>query len=137
MDIFFSDPNEVPLPPNEVRIRVLKAEPWPDRQRLHVHLEVDPFQKRPSLELVVHNPDSSEIANTSIIETMDRKIEFTMHLRGERPPGTYTIRAELFYSEPVPEPETPGSEPKEMPRPRITVVDRAQSSFELIDEPGA
>jgi hypothetical protein len=51
MDIFFADPSEVPLPPNEVRIRELNVEPWPDGNRLRVYLEVDPFQKRPNADL--------------------------------------------------------------------------------------
>ena len=55
MDIFFQDPTEVPLPPNEVRIRALRAETYPDGQRVRVYLEVDPSQQRPSADLAIRD----------------------------------------------------------------------------------
>ena len=55
MDIFFRDPSEIPLPPDEVRIRVLHADPYPDGQRVRIHLEVDPFQRRPNADVRITN----------------------------------------------------------------------------------
>ncbi|MEN8172069.1 MAG: hypothetical protein ABFS03_04235, partial [Chloroflexota bacterium] len=62
MDIFFTDPNDIPLPPDEVHIRKLSAEPWPDKKRVHVNLEISPFQKRPSGEIILTDSDGEEAA---------------------------------------------------------------------------
>lgn len=131
MDIYFQDPSEVPLPPEEVRIRLLHAEPMADGRRIKVHLEVDPFQRRPSAELLIRTADGEERASTSIVESMTRKMEVTMHLRGAPPPGRYSLQAILFYSQAV-EPE--GDQPEdELPRQTHTIVDRAETTFDLTE----
>ena len=126
MDIFFADPNEVPLPPEEVRILDLKAVVWPDRQRVQVHLEVTPFQKRPSGEISIKNANQEELAFISIVETMGRKMEFTMHLRGAERIGPFSLFAEMFYyeQEAIYEGEAASNEP-----PKKFVVDQRQLSF--------
>lgn len=129
MDIFFQDPSEVPLPPDEVRIRQLLAEPMADGRRIKVHLELDPFQRRPSAELSIRAADGEERASTSIVESMTRKMEVTMHLRGAPPPGRYSLHVTLYYSETL-EPE--GDQPEgALPRQKHTVVDQAETTFEL------
>jgi len=131
MDIFFQDPTEIPLPPEEVRIRRLAAEPWPDGRRVRVYFEVDPFLKRPSADLTIANAQGVEVAQASIIEPMTRKMEFVMHLRGEKPAGAYTLRAVLFYAAPLPEPAQEGEKtPIELPE--RSVVDEAEATFEVI-----
>ncbi len=107
MDIFFADPTEVPLPPDEVRIRVLNAEPWPDGRRVRVYLEVDPFQVRLNADLVIVDDHGREVAHANIIESLERKIEVTLHLRpvlgsgaaGNEAPQSarYTVHAQLYY----------------------------------------
>jgi hypothetical protein len=125
MDIFFADPNEVPLPPDEVRIQSLKAEPWPDGQRVRVSLDVDPFQKRPSAEIEIKNPEGRTIAAVTVIESMDRKMEFNMHLREKESHGIYRLSAILYYSESE---ETEGDE---VPPQKIAEVDRREITFEI------
>jgi hypothetical protein len=125
MDIFFADPSEVPLPPEEVRIQVLKAEPWPDGQRVRVYIEIDPFQKRPSAEVEVKNQAGQTVASASIIETMDRRMEFNLHLREKESAGTYQLLTVLYYS------ESEDSEGDEVPPQKITEVDRKQTTFEI------
>ena len=66
MDIFFQDPSEIPLPPEEVRIREVRAEPWPDGQRVRVYLEVDPFQQRPNADVKITDAAGEEEAQASI-----------------------------------------------------------------------
>jgi len=105
MDIFFQDPNEIPLPPAEVRILELRAEPWPDKQRVRVYLELTPFQKRPYIEVILHDANGEEIASSSIVEPLSWKLEFTMHLRGELN-NPYTLNARLYY------PDGPSGEPR-------------------------
>jgi hypothetical protein len=97
MDIFFADPSEVPLPPDEVRIRELKATPL-DERRVRVYLDVDPFQKRPNIELSILDEGGKTLASASIIETMSRKMELVMHLRGAQPGSTCALQAILFFA---------------------------------------
>jgi len=125
MDIFFRDPNEVPLPPQEVRIRELRADPWPDSRRVRVYLEVDPFQKRPCADLVITDESGDEVAATSIIEPMMRKLELNMHLRNGIPGGNFTLRAVLFYSRLQQEQEA-ASDPLER-----MIVDSAEVLFRI------
>lgn len=127
MDIFFQDPSEVPLPPNEVRIRELRAEPWPDGRRVLVYLEVDPFQKRPSAEVEIINSDGQIVSHASVIESMSRKMEFTMHLRQEQVAGDYRLTVTVFYSDPIPEPKEGETELPELPEPQV--VDTAEARF--------
>jgi hypothetical protein len=105
MDIFFQDPSETPLPPEEVRIRELRADVWPDGQRVRIYLEVDPFQKRPNADVYIFDSEGREVAQTSVIQAMNRKMEFTMHLRQDNLQGEYLLRAILFYTSPLPEPK--------------------------------
>jgi hypothetical protein len=129
MDIFFADPTEVPLPPDEVRIRELHAEPWPDGRRVRVYLEIDPFQKRPNADLVIRDEQGDERAHTHIIESMDRKIEATLHLRGALNNTRFSVHATLYYATIN---ETSGASPGFEPIAR-NVIDQAQASFELPD----
>jgi hypothetical protein len=136
MDIFFQDPSQVPLPPEEVRIRAFRAEPWPDGRRVLVRLELTPFQKRPSGKIIVLDDQGEEVANISIIETIDPKMEFTIHLRSPKPGCQYTASSTLFYTEiedqAKAEAET-GSEGKPSPPipTEIKVVDQAKTTFHL------
>jgi hypothetical protein len=128
VDIFFQDPSEIPLPAEEVRIQALRAEARPDGQRVKIYLEVDPFQKRPSAEVRISNEQGAELASATIIESMVRKMEFTMHLRPPNPAGLCKVSVALFYSktaEANPESATgPG-------KPEILIVDRAEVQFEM------
>ena len=130
MDIFFQDPTEVPLPPEEVRIRELRAQPYPDGQRLRIYLEVDPSQRRPSADLVIRDSTGSEVTNTSIVESMYRKMEITMHLRRPQPGERYTLSAVVFFVRQPPEGEEPD------PRQR-QVVDSREISFGVASAPPA
>jgi hypothetical protein len=134
MDIFFHDPDDLPLPPNEVKIRQFAAQPYPDGRRVRVYLEVTPFQKKPSAEIFLFNPLGEQMGNVSIIETIDPRMEMTMHLRGATSEGTYSARADLFYEE-LPE-ETNGQTSgslTEYKMPERVMVDHAEVSFEIHD----
>jgi hypothetical protein len=131
MDIFFQDPDEVPLPPDEVRIREVFAEPWPDRRRVRVYLEFDPFQRRPSAELLIFNGQGDEVAQTNIVEAFTRKIELNMHLRESNPAGKYILKTLLYY---IPKPEGEDIE-NETETQTPLVVDERQFEF-IISDPG-
>lgn len=134
MDIFFQDPTAIPLPPDEVRVKDLRAEPWQDNRRVGIYLEVTPFQKKPNAELTITNPSGEVAAQASIIETMITKMELTLHLRGPIASGTYTLSATVFYVQtPHGETDDPGNftDPS-----RRQVVDQAQAVFEIHPAPG-
>ena len=104
MDFFFPEDNLTRSVPEETRITVLNAETYPDGRRLRVNIEVTPFQKRPTIEVTLHNSGGDEVASTSIVEPLTWKLEFTMHLRGEID-NPYTLDARLYY------PDGPSREP--------------------------
>ena len=105
MNFFFPEDNLIRMTPEETRIQSLSAEPYPDGYRLHVNIEITPFQKRPHVEVILTDADRVEIASTTIVEPMTWKMEFTMHIRGDLN-NPYTLEAKLFY------PDGPSAEPK-------------------------
>jgi len=96
MDFFFPEDNLNRATPEETRITSLSAEPYPDGYRLHIHVEMTPFQQRPHIEVVITDANGDEIASSMIVEPLNWKIEFTMHVRGELN-NPYTLEAKLFY----------------------------------------
>ena len=125
MDIFFPDPNDPPLPPEAVRLRNLRAEPWPDGRHVKILLELTPFQKLPSAEIFLIGSEDQEVARTSILETISRKLELNLHLKPGSPAGTYTLHVTVYYQH-LPTAEQPGAS---LPEP--LVVDRSQVSFHI------
>ena len=99
MDIFFSDPNDIPLPPEEVAIRNIVAEPYPDGHRIKIQIEITPFQQRPNLEIILLNPLENPVASISIVEAIESRMDFTLHIRGKLIKGEYTLNARMFYSD--------------------------------------
>lgn len=98
-DIFFTEAGEAPVPPNEVRIRELEAQPRPDGVRIQVRIDITPFQKRPNVEAIVVNEAGQTLATVSVVEAIDPIMEFVMHLRQPRTPGRYTLKARVFYAD--------------------------------------
>ena len=98
-DIFFTESSEVPVPPSEIRIRALKAMPRPDGQRIYTEIEISPFQQKPNVELIIRNQEGQELSSLSVVEAMDSKMDFTMHIRGKKKTGTFTLKARLFYAD--------------------------------------
>src|SRR5690348_13666718 len=91
----------IPQPPEEMRILELRVEPVQDGgpARLRVYLEVTAFQQRPYLEVTLQDAEGREIASVSVIEPMQRKNVFTMHVRGPQQDGRFGLAARLFYPE--------------------------------------
>jgi hypothetical protein len=135
MDIFFHDPDDIPLPPNEVRIRQFATQPYPDGKRVRVYLEITPFQKKPSAEITLFNALGEEMGNVSIIETIDPRMEMTMHLRGATSGNHFTAQADLFYEELPEEPngQLPGNL-TDYQMPERVMVDHAEAHFYIYDE---
>lgn len=98
-EIFFTEAGEAPVPPNEVRIRELEAQPRPDGLRIHVRIDITPFQRRPNVEALIVNTSGQPLASVSVVEAIDPIMEFVMHLRQQRTPGRYTLKARVFYAD--------------------------------------
>jgi hypothetical protein len=93
-------PPEDGLPPQEVRVTELRAEPWPDdSRRVRIHVQISPFLERPDVEVLIAGQDGKKITSIDIIETIDDRMTFTMHLKGEQASGKYTLQARLSYPE--------------------------------------
>ncbi len=135
MDIFFQDPTEVPLPPGDVRIRDFQAVPWPDGRRVKIYLEVEPFQKRPSADIVIFTQEGSLAAEVSVIESMTRQMEFNLHLRQTSPARKYQVRAVIYYEQLPTLPPAGQTEP--LPPPPVgqpEIVDRREIFFEVPEQ---
>ena len=104
MDFFFPEDNLNRTTPEETHITSLSAEPYPDGYRLHVHIEMTAFQTRPYIDVKLMDGNGTEVASTSIVEPLNFKIEFTMHIRGELK-NPYTLEATLFYPDDGPSAE--------------------------------
>ena len=99
MDLFLQDPNEIPLPPDEVRIRELRIDPFPDNRRIRISLQITPFQTRPNIEILITNENEEESGSLTIIESINPKMEFTIHLKDDKPNGKYTVSSQIYYYE--------------------------------------
>jgi len=98
MDIPLFPSDKIPKPKDEIRIEELVITPYPDRFRVHIHIQVTPFQERPNLLIVAHNEEDRIVSELNVIETMHYDMEFTLHIRNvQDPAGLYTLTADLFY----------------------------------------
>jgi hypothetical protein len=102
MNVDFTESGAVPQPRDKIRIERLEAQPYPDGWRVRITIDVTPFQERPSLEIRVRCGDNRPVAELSVIETMHRHMEFTVHLRGvSSPAGEYQAEVDLYYDDPA------------------------------------
>ena len=133
MDIFFTNSNEAPVPPEETRIRSLKAEPLPDGTRVKVSFGVTPFQQRPNIEINISNGDGESVSQLSVVEALEANMDFTMHLREKEPGGIYRVTMRLFYSEidAYEENSTGNETAKEILSKTGTTMDTAQAQFSI------
>lgn len=132
-DIFFTDADEAPVPPAEVRVRALDASPRQDCVRVDVHLELTPFQQRPNVEVGIKNADGHEVAALNVVEAIDHKMDFTMHLREPKPSGRYSVAVHVFYSEVEAQASTIGGQQSasEILKKARQVVDQRKMEFEI------
>ncbi len=101
-EVEFFEPEEIPQPPEAVKIESLAARVYPDGRRVRLDIQLTPFLERPNLEFSITDSEGHEVAALSVIESMDAHFEMTAHLRGPQPVGRYTLHGELFYA-----PESP------------------------------
>ncbi len=97
MFIQIEDPSDLPRPPEEVQIRSVDIDPYPDGQRLHVLIELTPFTEPPDLSLRVMDLDGVELADLSIIGAHQNKLGLTVHLRGSNYKSPLSLEAVVQY----------------------------------------
>lgn len=105
MDFFFPEDGLNRTTPEETHITSLSAEPYPDGYRLHVFIEMTAFQTRPHLDVKLTDSEGAEVASTTVVEPLNFKIGFTMHIRDEELKNPYTLEATLFYPDDGPSAE--------------------------------
>lgn len=94
----FDDKGRVPQPREKVRIESVRAQPYPDRFRVFLEINVTAFQERPNLLVVLRDATDRIVSELNIIETMHFDMEFTLHIRNvDDPAGRYTLTVDLFY----------------------------------------
>jgi hypothetical protein len=101
MELNFFDAADVPQPRDKIRIEKLESSPYPEGWRVRINIDVTPFQERPSLEIRVKSlTHGREVAELSVIETMHKHMEFTVHVRGlPSPAGEYVTEVDLYYED--------------------------------------
>ena len=99
MLIQIEDPSDLPRPPEEVQVRALEVDPYPDGQRLRVLIELTPFQEAPDLSVRVLNAEGQEVADLSIIGAHQPALGLTVHLRSPAIQDPHTIDASIHYEE--------------------------------------
>ena len=98
MDLNLVDPEDVPRPREEVRLRQMAVTPLSDRKRLRIDVEMTPFLERPNLDLDVVGPGGESLARTSVIEADQPSFSLTLHLRGAPAHGEVVVRGVLSYA---------------------------------------
>ncbi|MEP7286257.1 MAG: hypothetical protein ABI947_10870 [Chloroflexota bacterium] len=99
-NIDFFNPGDIPQPRDNIKVERVDAQPYSDGWRVKVIVDVTPFQERPSLEIRVRSSEGRLVSEMTVIETMIRHMEFTVHIRGvQSPVGHYVIEVDLYYGE--------------------------------------
>ncbi len=127
MNIFLQDPNEVRLPPEEVRFTKVQVTSLPSGRQVKIHVELTPFKQRPNIEVTITSKEGKEVGHTTILETMLHTLEFTVHMRQVEPGEELGLEIILYYQK-LPEPSETG---EEVPLPEPLVVDRNTTGFSL------
>jgi hypothetical protein len=99
MELKLFSPEETPKPRAEIKVEAVRVTPYPDGWRVKLNIDITPFQERPSLEIYLRR-DDKPIAELSVIETMHRQMEFTLHVRGvTSAAGNYEAEVTLYYED--------------------------------------
>ncbi len=133
--IVFQQPAQQLAPPEKVRIRRVQARPL-DARRVRMEVHLTPFQMRPDVRVTVTNAQGVPVAQMDIVHIMTPQVTLTLHLREERPSGTYTLTAAVLY--PPPEyrhlrQDDPRAKAEEVPEQAIPMIEvhRASTSFTI------
>lgn len=87
------------VPPEKVRFEEIHVEPLPDAKRVRVRISITPFTAPPNIRMNIRMPDDQNATSAHIVETINHRMVFTLHLRTEPVRGNYTLNAEIYYPE--------------------------------------
>ena len=128
MNMFLHDPNEIRLPPEEVRLTKVQVMPHLEDRQVKIHLELTPFMKRPNIEVIITSSNGREVGHVNILETMLRILEFTVHLRQVEVAEDLRMETTVYYQK-LPEPSA-GDTPIEVPLPDPMIVDHNKMTID-------
>ncbi len=95
--IEFKSTNEIPQPPSDVDLEEISADLDPDHKRLRVMIRLTPFQKKPSAEVTVKDPEGHLVKSAHLVQIIEPVSEITIHLPRQIPAGTYQLFVRVFY----------------------------------------
>jgi hypothetical protein len=98
LDLNLVDPEDIPRPREEVRLREMVVTPLADRRRVRVDVELTPFLERPNLDVDLVGPGGEPLARTSVIEADSPSFSLTLHIRGAPRGGEHVVRGSLSYA---------------------------------------
>jgi len=131
MELFFTNPNEIPLPPEEVRILKIILEPYPDGRRVRCLIELTPFQKKPHGDILITDKLGKVVSGASFIEAVTSNFELVLHLRSLDPDGVYQASLTLFYLQEV---EDEAQENRTLVRPEKVIVDQKIVRLQIVQK---
>jgi hypothetical protein len=99
MDLFFVESDAAPLPPQETRLRQVRARSQPDGRRVRLELELTPFLERPNIDVVLLGEDGASIASAAVIENVMSRLALTLHVRDPHPSPKYKAVVSVSYRE--------------------------------------
>ncbi len=102
---FFDNPDEIPLPPDDVRITEVRVDPLPDGRRVVVSVKLTPFVEKPDLDVTLLRGGVEE-RSLSLVGAMQPQLQLTMHLPEGDPSGSYTARIDLLHDGEIRQSET-------------------------------
>jgi hypothetical protein len=97
--LFFQDQDELPRPPDKVRIVEVQARPLPDGRRVWVQVTLTPFVECPSFDVTLLRPDGTVERTLSVVNALERTTALTMHLGRADAAPEYVARVELLRNE--------------------------------------
>jgi hypothetical protein len=103
VDVNFVDPDDIPRPPDEVRLRSLDVTPLGDGRRVRVEIQITPFLQRPNVDLDLTGPSGESLSRTTVVEADSPRFSLTMHLRRAAEGGEYVVRGALSYASDPPQ----------------------------------
>jgi len=99
MDPFFTEQDIDLKPSDEIKFENVIVEPYQDRNRVKLLIEITPFLEKPNIEIEIFNLDGELVSSMSIVEIIEYKFELTLHLKDENPQGEYLLKGSIYYSD--------------------------------------
>ncbi|MGD8552811.1 MAG: hypothetical protein PVG02_04050 [Anaerolineales bacterium] len=99
MYLQIEDPSEVPLPPEDVRIKAVNFQPYPDRRRVRLTLKLTPFQTPPNIALTVMDAREKEVSSLSVIGATEATMSLTIHIRDPKAKEPLRVLLVVGYEE--------------------------------------